>query len=187
MWKKDDSKPQSSPVSPVSSQTPATVPPAPVSSAPPPKPVVATSSPVTSSPVTSSRSDASISQGIKIKGEVTGSEDLYVDGQVDGKLNLSNGTLTIGPNGVVNADVDAREVLVNGRVNGNITGRERIQLASTGQVSGELRTERLAIAEGASLRGKVEAGKVPSSIAEVRDAARAAVASKAAAGSSSVS
>jgi cytoskeletal protein CcmA (bactofilin family) len=182
MWKKDDSKTQSSPASPVSSQGPAVVPPAPASSAPPPKPVVAAAP-----SVTSSRSDASISQGIRIKGEVTGSEDLFVDGQVDGKLNLSNGALTIGPNGVVNADIDAREVLVNGRVNGNITGRDRIQLSSTGQVSGEIRTERLAIAEGASLRGKVEAGKVPSSIAEVRAAAAAAVASKAAAGSGSAS
>lgn len=175
MWKKDDSKPQNAPLPPVSSHSPAPVPPAPVSYAPPSKPVVAAAP-----PVTSSRSDASISQGIKIKGEVTGSEDLYVDGHVDGKLNLSNGTLTVGPNGVVNADIDAREVHVNGRVNGNITGRDRIQLSSTGQVSGEIRTERLAIAEGASLRGKVEAGKVPSSLAEVRAAAAAAVASKAA-------
>jgi cytoskeletal protein CcmA (bactofilin family) len=182
MWKKDDSKPQSAPATPVASHTPAPPSPAPASSVPAAKPVVAAPP-----SVTSSRSDASISQGIKIKGEVTGSEDLYVDGHVDGKLNLSNGTLTIGPNGVVNADVDAREVLVNGRVNGNITGRDRIQLSSTGQVSGEIRTERLAIAEGASLRGKVEAGKVPSSIAEVRAAAAAAVASKAAAGSGSAS
>ena len=180
MWKKDDSKPQNSPVSPISSHAPAVVPAAPDSSTPPPRPVVAAAP-----SVTPSRSNASISQGIRIKGEVTGSEDLYVDGQVDGKLNLSNCTLTVGPNGVLNADVDAREVLVNGRVNGNITGRDRIQLSSTGQVSGEIRTERLAIAEGASLRGKVEAGKVPSSIAEVRAAAAAAVASKAAAGSAS--
>jgi len=77
----------------------------------------------------------------------------------------------------VKADVDAREVLVSGRIEGNITAREKVQLWSTGQVSGEVRTERLAIEEGATLRGKVEAGKVP--------AKAAAATAKASGGSSS--
>jgi cytoskeletal protein CcmA (bactofilin family) len=179
MWRKEDSKPQGA-------ADPSPVPAAPAgvtpiaSSVQTPKSNFAPSAPAASS----ARSGASISQGIRIKGEVTGSEDLYVDGQVEGKLNLSNGTLTIGPNGVVKADIDAREVMVSGRVDGNVTGREKVQLWSTGQVSGEVRTERLAIEEGAMLRGKVEAGKVPSKIAEVRAAAAAAVASKAASSSS---
>jgi len=180
MWRKEDSKPSGSADASSVPAAPAGVTPI-ASSVATPKSSLAPSSPATISP----RTSASISQGIKIKGEVTGSEDLYVDGQVEGKLNLTNGTLTIGPNGVVKADVDAREVLVSGRIDGNITGRDRIQLSSTGQVSGEVRTERLAIEEGAMLRGKVEAGKVPSKIAEVRAAAAAAVASKAAAGSGS--
>jgi len=99
---------------------------------------------------------AMISQGIRIKGEVTGSEDLYIDGHIEGKLNLTNSKLTIGPNGEVKADVFAREVIVLGRVDGKIVGRERIQLGSTGNVSGDLQTERLAIEDGAVLRGKIE-------------------------------
>jgi len=179
MWRKEDSKPQGA-----ADPSPAPVASAgvtPIAAAPKaPTPLTANTT-----SATSARGSASISQGIKIKGEVTGSEDLYVDGHVEGKLNLSNGTLTVGPNGIVKADVDAREVTVGGRVEGNITGRDKVHLLSTGQVSGEVRTERLAIEDGATLRGKVESGKVPSKLAEVRAAAAAAVASKAAAGSSS--
>ena len=179
MWRKEDSKPQGA-----ADPSPAAVASAsvtPIAAAPKtPAPLAANAQ-----AATSTRGGASISQGIKIKGEVTGSEDLYVDGHVEGKLNLSNGTLTVGPNGIVKADVDAREVTVGGRVEGNITGRDKVHLLSTGQVSGEVRTERLAIEDGATLRGKVESGKVPSKLAEVRAAAAAAVASKAAAGSSS--
>jgi cytoskeletal protein CcmA (bactofilin family) len=104
----------------------------------------------------SSKSSACISQGIRIKGEVTGSEDLFVDGHVEGKVNLSNGTLTVGPNGEVKADIFAREVIVRGRVDGKIVGREKIQLWSTGNVAGDLQTERLVIEDGAVLRGRVE-------------------------------
>lgn len=107
----------------------------------------------------SPRAAACISQGIKIKGEVTGSEDLFVDGVVDGKLNLANGSLTIGPNGDVRADVHAREVIVRGKIEGKVTGRDKVQLWSTGQVTGEVQTDRLAIEDGALLRGKVEAGR----------------------------
>lgn len=108
-----------------------------------------------------SRSEACISQGIRIKGEVTGSEDLFVDGVVDGKLSLTNGSLTIGPNGQVKADVVAREVIVRGKVEGKVSGRDKVQLASTGQVNGEVQTDRLAIEDGAMLRGRVEAGRQP--------------------------
>jgi cytoskeletal protein CcmA (bactofilin family) len=111
--------------------------------------------PTSSLPV-SSQSSACISQGICIKGEVTGSEDLFVDGHVEGKVNLSNGSLTIGPNGEVKADIFAREVIVRGRVDGKIVGREKIQLWSTGNVSGDLQTERLSIEDGAVLQGRVE-------------------------------
>jgi cytoskeletal protein CcmA (bactofilin family) len=110
-------------------------------------------------PPASSRAAACISQGIRIKGEITGSEDLFVDGPIEGKVNLANGSLTVGPNGTVKADVVAREVIVRGRVEGKISGRERVQLWSTGQVIGEVQTQRLAIEDGAVLRGKVETGK----------------------------
>ena len=105
------------------------------------------------------RSAASIGQGIRIKGEITGSEDLTVDGPVEGKLQLTNGSLTVGPNGTVKADITAREVIVRGRVEGKILGRDRVQLSSTGHVIGEVQTQRLAIEDGAVLRGKVETGR----------------------------
>jgi cytoskeletal protein CcmA (bactofilin family) len=108
----------------------------------------------------SSRAAASISQGIKIKGEVTGTEDLFVDGVVEGKLNLTaNCCLTVGPNGNVKADLIAREIIVRGRVEGKVTARDKLQIGSTGQITGEVQTDRLAIEDGATLRGKVEAGK----------------------------
>jgi cytoskeletal protein CcmA (bactofilin family) len=105
------------------------------------------------------RAVACISQGIKIHGEIVGSEDLFLDGEVDGKLDLAGGSVTIGPNGRVHADVNAREVIVRGRLIGKVTGKERVQIWNTGRVEGEIRTERLAIEDGAVLRGKVETGK----------------------------
>jgi cytoskeletal protein CcmA (bactofilin family) len=161
MWKKEDAKSQGVPE---------------ISTAPV-KPMAAPSTPSSSSPGVASmlpstnRADASISQGIKIKGEVTGSEDLFVDGHVDGKLSLTNGSLTIGPNGTVHADVTAREVIVRGKIDGKVTGYEKVQLWGTAQVNGEVQTERLAIEEGALLRGKVEAGKAPRQGAEAKAAA----------------
>ena len=151
MWKKEDGKSQAAPE--IST--------APVGSASTPVPI---SSPIRETPKevpVSSKASACISQGIKIRGEVTGSEDLFVDGQVDGKLSLTNGSLTIGPNGRVKADVSAREVIVRGSVEGKVSGRDKVQLWSTGQVIGEVQTDRLAIEDGAMLRGKVEAGKTP--------------------------
>ena len=149
MWKKEDSKPQGV------AETPSSVAPA-LASLRDPAPAF---SPAASQPPTSSKATACISQGIKIKGEITGSEDLFVDGPVEGKVNLANGSLTVGPNGTVKADIVAREVVVRGRVEGKIAGKERVQLWSTGQVSGEISTQRLAIEDGAVLRGKVETGR----------------------------
>ncbi len=151
MWKKEDSKPQgvaetSSPVAPPASTASGYREPTAFGSSPAQPPV-------------SGKASACISQGIKIKGEITGSEDLFVDGPVEGKINIANGSLTIGPNGTVKADVVAREVVVRGRVEGKIAGKERVQLWSTGQVNGEIQTQRLAIEDGAVLRGKVETGK----------------------------
>ena len=85
---------------------------------------------------------------------------MFVDGVVEGKLNLTaNCCLTVGPNGNVKADLIAREIIVRGRVEGKVTARDRLQIGSTGQITGEVQTDRLAIEDGATLRGKVEAGK----------------------------
>lgn len=123
----------------------------------------------------SSRSAACIGQGIRIKGEVTGTEDLFVDGLVEGKLNLAaNCCLTVGPNGNVKADLVAREIIVRGRVEGRVTARDKLQIGSTGQITGEVQTDRLTIEDGAMLRGKVEAGKQSSKPVETKTAAAAA-------------
>lgn len=147
MWKKEDAKPQG--VSEIST-TPAVAAPAGNSNA--------GNSTAASAPV-SSRATACISQGIRIKGEVTGKEDLFVDGVLEGKLEMSGGSVTVGPNGKVKADIHAREIIVRGSVEGKLIGRDRVQLWNMGNVAGEVQTDRLAIEDGAVLRGKVEAGR----------------------------
>ena len=126
----------------------------------------------------SPKASASISQGIRIKGEVTGTEDLFVDGFVEGKMNLTaNCCLTVGPNGNVKADLNAREIIVRGKVEGKVIARDRLQIGSTGQITGEVQTDRLTIEDGATLRGKVEAGKFEvSRPAETKTVAAAAAA-----------
>lgn len=103
---------------------------------------------------------ACVSQGIKIKGEVTGTEDLFVDGLVEGKITIANSTVTVGPNATVKADITARELVLRGRADGKFTASERIQIWHTARVHGELKSERIAIEDGAELSGKVEAGRV---------------------------
>src|SRR6202521_2106565 len=165
MWKKEDLKPEGVPGN---SATP-------VNSATSSGPATASTPSLSGALSNSSRTAACISQGIKIKGEVTGSEDLFVDGVVEGKLNLTtNSCLTIGPNGSVKADVVAREVIVRGKIEGKITGRDRVQLWSTGQVTGEVQTDRLAIEDGALLRGKVEAGRQTNKTTEIKASAATA-------------
>lgn len=163
MWKKEDGKPQGMPEI---STTPAGV-------ANAPSPISSPNRETNKTVPVSASAAACISQGIKIKGEVTGSEDLFVDGLVDGKVTLTNGSLTIGPNGHVKADVTAREVIVRGRVEGKVSGRDKVQLWSTGQVNGEVQTDRLMIEDGALLRGRVEAGKQPGKAGEAHAAAAA--------------
>ena len=148
MWKKEDPKPQGV------AETPSSVAPALSSHRDAPA-----FSPASAHPPASAKATACISQGIKIKGEITGSEDLFIDGPVEGKLNLGNSSVTVGPNGTVKADITAREVVVRGRIEGKIAGKERVQLWNTGHVSGEISTQRLAIEDGAVLRGKVETGR----------------------------
>lgn len=166
MWRKDEVKPQGVPPAPV----PATASfPQPSASSSPTTSSAAPSVASTSLPV-SPRAAACIAQGIKIKGEITGKEDLFVDGTVEGKLELGNGTVTVGPNGKVKADISAREIVVRGQVEGKLEGTEKVQLWSTGRVEGEVRTQRLAIEDGAVLRGQVEAGKEQPRGKEVRTA-----------------
>ena len=99
---------------------------------------------------------AQIGKSVFVKGELSGSEDLYVDGQVDGSIVLKGNSLTVGPNGQVKASVDAKGVVVQGKIEGNIQASERVELRKSAVVTGDISTQRISIEEGAFLQGKVD-------------------------------
>jgi cytoskeletal protein CcmA (bactofilin family) len=99
---------------------------------------------------------AQIGKSVVVKGELTGSEDLYVDGQIDGSIALNNNNLTIGPHGQVKASVEAKGVIVQGKLDGNVKASERVELRKTAIMNGDITTQRISIEEGAYLRGKVD-------------------------------
>lgn len=98
---------------------------------------------------------AGVSKGIKIKGEITGREDFFLDGAFEGKIHIDDGSFTVGPNGRVNADVEAREIIVHGEMIGTLKG-ERVQVSSTGRVTGDMEARGIVIEDGAVLRSKVQ-------------------------------
>jgi cytoskeletal protein CcmA (bactofilin family) len=114
----------------------------------------------------STKAVACVSQGIKIKGELSGTEDLFIDGHVEGKISLENSVVTVGPNAIVKADISAREVVVRGRVEGKVHGSERIEIWHTARITGDMKSARVGIEEGSELHGKMEAGKMNSTTAE---------------------
>ncbi len=99
---------------------------------------------------------ARIGKTVVIRGELKGSEDLIVDGQLEGTINLTDGRLTIGPNANVSADLIAKEVLVLGRLQGNIVATGRVELRSGSVVEGDVKALRLAVEDNAVFRGKVD-------------------------------
>jgi cytoskeletal protein CcmA (bactofilin family) len=102
---------------------------------------------------------AHIGKSVVIKGELSGSEDLYLDGQVEGSILLKGNNLTVGPNGQVKANVDAKGVIVQGKLEGNLHASDRVELRKSAIVTGDIATQRIAIEEGAYLRGKVDISK----------------------------
>jgi cytoskeletal protein CcmA (bactofilin family) len=111
---------------------------------------------------------ANIGKSISIKGDLTGNEDIVIEGTVDGKVDLPAGQLTIGSNGSVNGEIRAKSVVVIGRVRGDVTGAERIEVQGTGAVEGDVTAPRLVVAEGAALNGTVHMGKQEPSSAPAR-------------------
>jgi cytoskeletal protein CcmA (bactofilin family) len=99
---------------------------------------------------------ANIGKSISIKGDLTGNEDMVIEGKVDGKVELPNNQLTIGANGTVQAEVNAKAVIVVGRVTGNVNGTERVEVQATGVVDGDVVAPRLVIAEGAVVNGTIK-------------------------------
>jgi cytoskeletal protein CcmA (bactofilin family) len=97
-----------------------------------------------------------IGKSVVIKGELSGSEDLTIEGQVEGKIELKENVLTIGPNGRIKAAVFAKAVIVLGEVNGNIAASEKVDIRDGGSVDGDVVSPKVAIAEGAHFRGSVD-------------------------------
>src|SRR5579859_5690451 len=102
---------------------------------------------------------AHIGKSVVIKGELSGSEDLYVDGTVEGTIQLQGNNLIIGPNGHVHADVNAKGVVVQGKLEGNIRASERAELRKSAVIVGDIATQRIAIEDGAYFKGKVDIQK----------------------------
>jgi cytoskeletal protein CcmA (bactofilin family) len=102
------------------------------------------------------RDVVNIGKSVVIKGELNGSEDLTVEGHVEGKIELRDHVLTIGPNGKIKAQVFAKAVIVLGEVNGNVTATEKVDIRDGGSVDGDIVSPRVAIAEGAHFRGSVD-------------------------------
>ena len=100
-----------------------------------------------------------IGKSVIIKGELSGSEDLTIEGQVEGKIELRQNILTIGPNGKIKAQVFAKSIIVQGEVHGNVTASERVDIRDNGSVDGDLSAPRVAIADGAHFRGSIDMQK----------------------------
>jgi len=118
---------------------------------------------------------ANIGKSITIKGDLTGNEDLEIDGNIEGRIELPNNQLTIGAEGRIQAEITAKAVVVVGHVTGNILATDRIEVQATGIVDGDVKAPRLVVTEGAVLNGSVEMGGKKPSAQQTPPAPKAAV------------
>jgi len=102
---------------------------------------------------------ATIGKSLMVKGEVSGSESLYVDGRVEGSISLPGNRVTVGRNGQVAANITAREVVVLGKVKGNITASDRVDIRSEGSLTGDVIAQRISIEDGAYFKGGIDIRK----------------------------
>lgn len=149
MWKPN--QPTSSP------QTPSPEPPRPAA------PQASTYEPAARAATTSAQSavsdQATIGKSLVVKGEVTGSESLYIDGKVEGAINLPGNRVTVGRNGQVAANITAREIVVLGKVRGNVTASDRVDIRSEGSLTGDVTAQRISIEDGAFFKGGIDIRK----------------------------
>ena len=146
MWKRDDAAKPAAPAAPGAAPTPA--PASPVADVPANRPMAANTQGLERS--------VNIGKSVVIKGELNGSEDLTIEGQVEGKIELRQNVLTIGPNGKIKAQVFAKAVIILGEVTGNVTATEKVDIRDNGSVDGDITAPRVAIAEGAHFRGSID-------------------------------
>ena len=118
--------------------------------------VVPTNSYTPVRPATSPMDQAHIGKSLVIKGEVTGGEPLFIDGRIEGTVNVPGHRVTIGHNGNVLANIKAKEVVIMGKVQGNVECADRLDLRSECQLSGDVITHRISVEEGAILKGGIE-------------------------------
>jgi cytoskeletal protein CcmA (bactofilin family) len=151
MWKRDDAVKPTPPGGTPTGAPQTTQATQNVNSAPASEPVRSSDSPrgLEKGPV-------NIGKSVVIKGELTGSEDLTIEGHVEGKIELRQNILTIGPNGKIKAQVFAKSVIILGEVTGNVTATEKVDLRDNGSVDGDIAAPRVAIAEGAHFRGSID-------------------------------
>ena len=109
------------------------------------------------------RAPAWLGPGLKIRGQITGTEDLQVECKVDGPISLGEHRLTVGPNAHVSGEITASEVIVFGEVNGNLLASDRIEIKKNGSVIGDLTTSRIMIEDGAHYKGAIEISRKPQS------------------------
>jgi cytoskeletal protein CcmA (bactofilin family) len=159
--------------------TPATPNPNPEPSrpAPPPSPTFEAAPPRAAAAPAPAGEQATIGKGLFIKGEITGSESLFIDGKVEGSINIPGNRVTVGRNGQVAANISAREIVVLGKVRGNVAATDRVDIRAEGSLSGDVAAARISIEDGAFFKGGIDirkpdakpatAGVPPTGIAEV--------------------
>jgi cytoskeletal protein CcmA (bactofilin family) len=147
----------------------------PSSSAPTPEPIRPTPAPA--APVEPARpasstvgEQATIGKGLFIKGEITGSESLYIDGKIEGTINLPGNRLTVGRNGQVNAAINAREIVVLGKVRGNVAATDRVDIRAEGSLTGDVAAARISIEDGAFFKGGIDIKKPDGKSSSVAEA-----------------
>ena len=132
---------------PPSPEPPRPMPPAPVHEAP------------SRAPAMASAEQATIGKGLFIKGEINGSESLLIDGKVEGSINLPGNRVTIGSNGQVAANVVAREVVILGKIRGNVSASDRVDIRAEGSLNGDVAAARISIEDGAFFKGGIDIRK----------------------------
>ena len=160
MWKPTNPPAPNQPSTPAKLPTQTTTP----AAATPMAEVPRTSSEPTPAPanrnaVLNTQEQATIGKSLVIKGEVTGSESLYIDGKVEGSIQLPGNRVTIGRNGQVAANINAREVVVLGKVRGNLTASDRVDIRNEGSLTGDVVAQRISIEDGAFFKGGIDIRK----------------------------
>jgi len=121
---------------------------------------------------------ARIGKSLVIKGELSGNEDLYIDGQIEGSIALQQNSLVVGPNGKVQAGVSAGRIVVHGTLDGDLHAADRVELKKTGMVTGDIVAQRIAIEDGAYFKGKVEIQRGPGNVEAAKLTAQSAPATQ---------